>query len=190
VSIDTAQALEEQCNELEAKVSPQTPQTLLDQWHVHPGDGHPAGSQELQTISPGPTESMEPRTTTPKQATLGGTPAQQSATLERRSAELGGDNDTQSLESSWRCVNGMLPLRATSDCHNDVDAQTRAGDGVSAAELELGRGQERRRVDAGEGMLQGYAIRALVVVLGFEGLCLIVLCIVNASRCAECVLLL
>lgn len=66
-----------------------------------------------------------------------------------------------------------------------IHAETREGGDVSIAEhvnTTYASATTARR-ESGEGKLQGWVMRALVVVLWFEGLCLVALCIGNASRC-------
>ena len=62
-------------------------------------------------------------------------------------------------------------------------AETRAGGDVSTTEhaSTTHASAPMARRESGEGKLQGWVMRALVLVLWFEGLCLVALCIGNAS---------
>ena len=234
--------MQEQCNELEAKISPQKSQTPLNQWGDTPVHGHSrirsswrecdgddhapnksiasafepseAAEANSQTNVPQPERGCpsSPGETVPNTSAAAcartcasaqaPTAAQQSATREwfdavqrddesLTSIEFEDDHNScrQERERETTVVDASTEEGGRGRKREDrrvslaFHEETRAGGDVSTAEhASTTPSAPMARRESGEGKLQGWVMRALVVVLWFEGLCLVALCIGNASR--------
>jgi hypothetical protein len=235
--------LQEQCNELEAKISPHKSQTQLPQWgdapvHGHSrvqlswrdwdGDDHAQDKSVASALEPseaavankqtrGPETRGPPQTRCPSSpgemvpntsaaacaSTPAPTAAQQSATREWFDAVQGDDESFTSIDFEDEhnsCRHERKKETTVVDARTEeggrgrkreddrvslaFHAEARAGGDVSTAEHARAphASATMARRQTGEGKLQGWVMRALVVVLWFEGLCLVALCIGNASR--------